>query len=435
VQSSVQSQTEANKKGPTQGGGSDRSQAAPGLKGASYDEAVQMLAPGADAKSAGQGVGQSAATSTAKATKAAKAEAPPTFGATDPKGILDGVHPAMAAKLRGLIANAHAKGLDIKLHEGMRSFERQNELYKQGRSKPGNKVTNAKGGQSYHNYGLSVDVVFHGSKPYGEEHDWTKLGEAGEAAGLAWGGHWGDRPHFEIGGIKIGTLQAWYADGGLQNVWTRVSELHGGPTFEQEGEDAGKAPGDGGGKAPGARKVPGGGGIYKVKPGETLGGIAEKLLGNVQRWRDIATANGIIDPEKLRVGQELRIPGWKGGGGGDAGTAKAATHVVKPGDTLVAIAARYLGSSNGWRTIADANGVTDPRALKVGQVLKIPGGGAGEGAEKKAAPRTYVVKPGDTLSAIAEKLLGSAKKWRELATANNIADPTRLKIGTTLTIA
>ncbi len=421
MQSSVQSQTEANKKGPTQGGGSDRSPAAPGLKGASYDEAVQMLAPGAEAKKAGQGVGQAAAA----AAQTAKAPAPATFGVADPKGILDGVHPALAAKIESLIANARAKGLDIKLQEGMRSFERQNELYAQGRTEPGNKVTNAKGGQSYHNYGTAVDVVFHGSKPYGEHHDWDKLGEAGEAAGLAWGGHWGDRPHFELGGVKFATLQAWYNDGGMRNVWTRVSELHGGPTFEQEGGGAEQAPGGG--------KTSGDGGIYKVKPGETLGAIAEKLLGNANRWRDIAKANGIIDPEKLRVGQELRIPGWKGGG--DGGTAKAATHVVAPGDTLVAISTRYLGNSNGWRSIAEANGIADPRALKVGQVLKIPGGGAGEGAEKKAAPRTYVVKPGDTLSAIAEKLLGSAQKWRDLATANNISDPTRLKVGTTLTVA
>jgi len=432
VQSRVQSQTEASKKSPTNSGGSDRSQASNGLKGASYDEAVQMLTPGAEAKPAAQAQnpGQSAADA-----KSAKAPPPATFGAVDPKGILDGVHPALVAKIKNLIANAHAKGLNIKLQEGMRSFERQNELYAQGRTKPGSKVTKAKGGQSFHNYGTAVDVVFHGALPYAETHAWDKLGEAGEAAGLAWGGHWGDRPHFELGGVKFGTLKAWYDDGGMQNVWTQVSALHGGPSFEQEGAGSEQAPG-GGGKTPGGGgKTPGGGGIYKVKPGETLGAIAEKLLGNVQRWRDIAKANGIVDPEKLRVGQELRIPGWRGGGGGDAGTAKAATHVVKPGDTLVAIATRYLGNSNGWRSIAEANGIADPRVLKIGLVLKIPGGGAGEGAEKKAAPRTYVVKPGDTLSAIAEKLLGSAKKWRDLATANNISDPTRLKVGTTLTIA
>jgi peptidoglycan L-alanyl-D-glutamate endopeptidase CwlK len=45
------------------------------------------------------------------------------------------------------------------LTSGYRSKKEQNELYAQGRSKPGQVVTNAKAGQSYHNYGLAVDFV------------------------------------------------------------------------------------------------------------------------------------------------------------------------------------------------------------------------------------------------------------------------------------
>jgi LysM repeat protein len=48
-------------------------------------------------------------------------------------------------------------------------------------------------------------------------------------------------------------------------------------------------------------------------------------------------------------------------------------HTVARGETLSAIAQRYLGDSNKWRVIAEANGVTDPRTLKVGQPLVIPG--------------------------------------------------------------
>src|SRR5690242_13033419 len=43
--------------------------------------------------------------------------------------------------------------------ETLRSFERSNELYAQGRTKPGDIVSYAKGGQSYHNYGLAIDFV------------------------------------------------------------------------------------------------------------------------------------------------------------------------------------------------------------------------------------------------------------------------------------
>ena len=41
----------------------------------------------------------------------------------------------------------------------LRTFAEQDALYAQGRTKAGAKVTNAKGGQSYHNYGLAIDIV------------------------------------------------------------------------------------------------------------------------------------------------------------------------------------------------------------------------------------------------------------------------------------
>jgi peptidoglycan L-alanyl-D-glutamate endopeptidase CwlK len=42
----------------------------------------------------------------------------------------------------------------------LRTFKEQDELYAQGRTKPGKVVTDARGGQSYHNYGLAIDIVF-----------------------------------------------------------------------------------------------------------------------------------------------------------------------------------------------------------------------------------------------------------------------------------
>lgn len=48
------------------------------------------------------------------------------------------------------------------------------------------------------------------------------------------------------------------------------------------------------------------------------------------------------------------------------------THKVVPGDTLSAIAIKYYGSHTRWREIASANKITDPRKLKVGQKLVIP---------------------------------------------------------------
>ncbi len=45
---------------------------------------------------------------------------------------------------------------------------------------------------------------------------------------------------------------------------------------------------------------------------------------------------------------------------------------VKRGDSLSVIAAKMLGSSRHWKKIAKANGIDDPRTLRVGQVLNIP---------------------------------------------------------------
>jgi len=49
-------------------------------------------------------------------------------------------------------------------------------------------------------------------------------------------------------------------------------------------------------------------GEYTVKKGDTLADIAKQELGNADEWKQIASANGIDDPKELRVGQKLKIP-------------------------------------------------------------------------------------------------------------------------------
>ena len=47
---------------------------------------------------------------------------------------------------------------------------------------------------------------------------------------------------------------------------------------------------------------------YVVQKGDTLWSIARRVYGDGQRWKDIAAANGITDPTKIRVGQSLILP-------------------------------------------------------------------------------------------------------------------------------
>lgn len=49
-------------------------------------------------------------------------------------------------------------------------------------------------------------------------------------------------------------------------------------------------------------------GTYEVQKGDTLWSIARRIYGDGQRWKDLAEANGITNPKMLRVGQSLIVP-------------------------------------------------------------------------------------------------------------------------------
>lgn len=103
---------------------------------------------------------------------------------------------------------AKTRGHQIRITHTLRTMDEQLKLWLQGRpgGLPGPKVTNAKPGQSPHNYGMAFDICFEGKVPYPPEKDprWLELGQLGESLGLVWGGPNGkgdkftfDRPHFE----------------------------------------------------------------------------------------------------------------------------------------------------------------------------------------------------------------------------------------------
>jgi hypothetical protein len=103
-------------------------------------------------------------------------------------------------------------GIKLRIVQGFRSISEQNDLYSIGRTTPGLKVTNARGGQSFHNYGLAIDVVImKNGKP-----DWSKLPDdavkIGIKFGFEWGGNWSsfkDYPHFQMTfGQSINQLQS-----------------------------------------------------------------------------------------------------------------------------------------------------------------------------------------------------------------------------------
>jgi beta-lactamase class A/LysM repeat protein len=126
-----------------------------------------------------------------------------------------------------------------------------------------------------------------------------------------------------------------------------------------------------------------------------------------------------------------------------ANIADGAQHGVKPGETLSGIAAQYGLTVD---QLTGLNGITDPDRVTVGQGLKLPAqpttasqlpssppaAGSGQaGAKPVGAPTEYVVQAGDNMSAIAKSL---GVSLRALLEANGLDDPDRLKIGQKLIV-
>ena len=89
------------------------------------------------------------------------------------------------------------------LHHALtRTYDEQNALYEQGRSKAGRIVTNARGGYSNHNFGIAFDIgVFEGGRYLDESPAYKAVGALGMKLGLEWGGNWKtiqDEPHFQL---------------------------------------------------------------------------------------------------------------------------------------------------------------------------------------------------------------------------------------------
>jgi peptidoglycan L-alanyl-D-glutamate endopeptidase CwlK len=106
-------------------------------------------------------------------------------------------------------------GIDLLIYCTYRDLESQAILYQQGRTKPGKVVTNARAGDSYHNYGCAYDCVplIQGKPAWSDAEAYLKVGKLGESIGLVWAGRWigslKETAHFQYtGGLTIADLKA-----------------------------------------------------------------------------------------------------------------------------------------------------------------------------------------------------------------------------------
>jgi LysM repeat protein len=162
---------------------------------------------------------------------------------------------------------------------------------------------------------------------------------------------------------------------------------------------------------------------YTVRTGDTLYSIALRFGVTVQ---DLMAANGITNPNYIRVGQVLIIP--------DPNATPTPTptgtpqpsptvYIVRPGDTLYSLARRF-GTT--VEAIARDNNIVNPHLIYVGQRLVIHGT-----PTTPPCTRTHVVRYGETLTSIASRY--GTTVWT-LAQLNNLANPNLIYAGQLLVI-
>jgi len=142
------------------------------------------------------------------------------------------LYPQFAQLVAKLHVNCLARGSQYYATSGLRSVEDQDKLYAQGRTTPGDIVTNARGGQSYHNFGIAIDfcldkdVTREGLQPDWNAEAYKVLAEEAVKLGLEPGYYWKfkDAPHVQLkiskAGLALLDLQKNYKNGGMKQVWS-----------------------------------------------------------------------------------------------------------------------------------------------------------------------------------------------------------------------
>lgn len=147
------------------------------------------------------------------------------------------LYPPFTERLMALVEEAEGLGVHYWAVSGFRSYAEQMRLWAQGRTQPGLKVTNAKGGESAHNFGIAADfcrdgvVDRRGLQPDWKPESYATLGQLAAKHGLAWGGDWAlkDYPHVQLPGFvtreQLEPLRVAFETGGLTAVWEYLNKV------------------------------------------------------------------------------------------------------------------------------------------------------------------------------------------------------------------
>lgn len=122
------------------------------------------------------------------------------------------------------LKDCHDAGYDLSIFEGYRSPFRQEELYAQGRTKPGKIVTWARAWQSYHQFSLAIDIAYlHGPGKWSWDGDFEKPSQFFLARGFTWLEK-KEQVHYEItGGLSWQECYKIAQEHGVQSLWLLIA--------------------------------------------------------------------------------------------------------------------------------------------------------------------------------------------------------------------
>lgn len=130
---------------------------------------------------------------------------------------LDDLQPKVRDAAKAAVAECKASGLDLLITCTYRDGAEQNRLYAQGRTAPGKKVTNARAGQSFHQYRVALDLypLVNGKPDFsGGSPNWHKIAAIFKKHGFEWAFEWKrfkEMPHFQMTG---GRPLSYFQQGG-----------------------------------------------------------------------------------------------------------------------------------------------------------------------------------------------------------------------------
>ena len=140
-----------------------------------------------------------------------------TFDPRSERNILT-LHPKAQECARASLTKILAAGITARIISGTRTYAEQDQLFEQGRSLPGNRVTNARAGESNHNFCIAWDLgIFDGGAYLGDSPLYTRAAGVGLVDGLEWGGNWQsfkDKPHYQVAtGLAISAVRQRFEQG------------------------------------------------------------------------------------------------------------------------------------------------------------------------------------------------------------------------------